>query len=141
MLITVGTLIGLSVSVLFVYILPLLYGIYLAPCSAIGVAIANLFFAAAALLGNAFRINADVASGLRVPTLNRVVVIVVVAIYRFVDQTEFVKKSEFWREANFTKENFAMNLLYSDHKLRMNTEMDLSSRAKFLVDEYQSFIK
>ncbi|EMS84098.1 histidine kinase N-terminal 7TM domain-containing protein [Leptospira noguchii] len=92
-LITVGTLIAVSVSVVFVYVLPM-YGIFLAPYSSIGVAIAGLFFAAAALLGNAFKLNAIVKSGKYVPRLNRVVVIVAVVIYRYVDPVEFFKKSE-----------------------------------------------
>ncbi|EMO25887.1 hypothetical protein LEP1GSC170_1237 [Leptospira interrogans serovar Bataviae str. HAI135] len=96
-LITVGTLIAVSVSVLFVYVLPM-YGIFLAPFSSIGVAIAGLFFAAAALLGNAFKLNALVKSGKYVPRLNRVVVIVAVVIYRYVDPVEFFKKSETFSE-------------------------------------------
>ncbi|WP_078123983.1 LIC10906 family membrane protein [Leptospira alexanderi] len=98
MLITVGTLIGLSISVLFVYILPLLCGIYLAPCSAIGVAIANLFFAAAVLLGNVFKLNANLLSGKPLPWLSRVVVIAVVVVYRYVDPAEFLKKSQMFSE-------------------------------------------
>ncbi|EMO53907.1 histidine kinase N-terminal 7TM domain-containing protein [Leptospira noguchii] len=97
-LVTAGTLIAVSISVLFVYVLPMFFGIFLAPYSSIGVAIAGLFFAAAALLGNAFKLNAIVKSGKYVPRLNRVVVIVAVVIYRYVDTTEFLKKSETFSE-------------------------------------------
>ncbi|WP_061232577.1 histidine kinase N-terminal 7TM domain-containing protein [Leptospira noguchii] len=93
-LITIGTIITVSISVLFVYVLPMIFGIYLAPYSSIGVAIAGLFFAAAALLGNAFKLNALVDSGANVTKLNRVIVIVAVVIYRYVDPVEFFKKSE-----------------------------------------------
>lgn len=92
-LITTGTLIAVAICVLFVYILPL-QGIFLAPYSAIGVAIAGLFFAVAALLGNALITNATIESGDPVPRFSRTVVLLVVVIYKYVDPVEFLKKSE-----------------------------------------------
>ncbi|UML78949.1 hypothetical protein [Leptospira kirschneri] len=89
-LITTGTLIAVSICVLFVYVLPL-QGIFLAPFASIGVAIAGLFFAAAALLGNAFNLNAIAASGSPIPRLSRVTVLVVIAVYRFVDPVALKK--------------------------------------------------
>ncbi|UML83057.1 hypothetical protein FH587_04240 (plasmid) [Leptospira interrogans] len=88
-LITTGTLIAVAICVLFVYILPL-QGIFLAPYSAVGVAIAGLFFAAAALLGNALITNANIESGDPVPRFSRTVVLLVVVIYKYVDPIEFL---------------------------------------------------
>lgn len=88
-LITTGTLIAVAICVLFVYVLPL-RGIFLAPYSAIGVAIAGLFFAAAALLGNALITNATIESGDPVPRFSRTVVLLVVVIYKYVDPVEFL---------------------------------------------------
>ncbi|UML78935.1 LIC10906 family membrane protein [Leptospira kirschneri] len=140
-LITTGTLIAVSICVLFVYVLPL-QGIFLAPFASIGVAIAGLFFAAAALLGNAFNLNAIAASGSPIPRLSRVTVLVVIAVYRFVDPVAFKK---IWNETDFgtnsRKGLFAMNFLYSDYILRTNSEMDLHSRARYLVDKYDAFIQ
>ncbi|EKR57221.1 histidine kinase N-terminal 7TM domain-containing protein [Leptospira interrogans] len=92
-LIATGTLIAVAICVLFVYVLPL-RGIFLAPYSAIGVAIAGLFFAAAALLGNALITNATIELGDPVPRFSRTVVLLVVVIYKYVDPVEFLKKSE-----------------------------------------------
>lgn len=88
-LITTGTLVAVSICVLFVYVLPL-HGIFLAPFASIGVAIAGLFFAASALMGNALITNANIESGDPVPRFSRTVVLLVVVIYKYVDPIEFL---------------------------------------------------
>ncbi|EMO78596.1 hypothetical protein LEP1GSC126_0055 [Leptospira kirschneri str. 200801774] len=62
----------------------------MAPFASIGVAIAGLFFAASALMGNALITNANIESGDPVPRFSRTVVLLVVVIYKYVDPIEFL---------------------------------------------------
>ncbi|EMK02892.1 hypothetical protein LEP1GSC166_1855 [Leptospira kirschneri] len=121
-LITIGTLIAVSICVLFVYVLPL-HGIFLAPFASIGVAIAGLFFAAAALIGNALITNANIESGDPVPRFSRTVVLLVVVIYKYVDPIEFLKKSETFSERVEKTKNKLWELVWYAYKIGNASEI------------------
>ncbi|PKA05181.1 LIC10906 family membrane protein, partial [Leptospira ellisii] len=129
-----GIIISLSVSMIFVYILPLL-GYFLASKSAFGIIIASTLWTIAILHYDAFSIRESILEGNSIPILTRLSSSFFLALFRILDP------SEYYMRLLISKANVVLNVASKNHELAMQTDLEKFERAEIVAGIYQNRIK
>ncbi|ULH29258.1 LIC10906 family membrane protein [Leptospira weilii] len=129
-----GIVISLSVSLIFVYILPLL-GFFLASKSAFGIIISSTFWAIAILHYDAFEIREYILDGKKLPFLNRISSFLVLGLFRLLDPNEY------YMRLLISKANVVLNVASKNHELAMQMDLEKFERAEIVAGIFQNRIK
>ncbi|MBE8365423.1 LIC10906 family membrane protein [Leptospira borgpetersenii] len=133
-LLSLGIIISLFTTILFVYILPIL-GIFKGYFIPIGLIPSSFLWAVAVLQYDVFETKAALLFGDKVPFLNRLTLNFHLILYSFLDPNEFQNKSL------ALKAVITANILYTDMNLLLNTDLELNRRAELLARKYYRCIK
>ncbi|EKR34532.1 putative membrane protein [Leptospira interrogans serovar Hebdomadis str. R499] len=133
-LLSLGIIISLFTTLLFVYILPTL-GIFKGYLIPIGLIPSSFLWAVAILQYDVFETKAAVLFGDKVPFLNRLSLNFHLILYSFLDPNEFQNKSV------ALKAVVTADILYTDMSLVLNTDLELNRRAELLARKYYQYIK
>ncbi|MBM9578885.1 hypothetical protein JWG45_17200 [Leptospira sp. 201903070] len=129
-----GIIISLTVSLVFVYILPLI-GYFLASKSAFGIIIASAFWTIAILHYDAFSIRENILEGNPIPILTRLSSSFFLVLFRILDPNEYYMK------LLISKANVVLNVTSKNHELAMRTDLEKFERAEMVAGIYQNRIK
>ncbi|EKR92376.1 LIC10906 family membrane protein [Leptospira santarosai] len=130
-----GLVIALSVSIIFVYILPLM-GLFKAYYSALGLLPFAIFGAVAILHYDAFKIRELVMNGSSLPLLNRVFSIVVLSLYRLMDRNGYKIK------LILSKANVTLNIVDKHYELAARYPfLEKMERAEIVANIYRKRIR
>ncbi|WP_061250037.1 LIC10906 family membrane protein [Leptospira alstonii] len=133
-----GIVTSLSVSLIFVYVLPL-RGYYFASNSAFGVMIASLLWAVAILHYDAFEIREHILEGEQpLPLLNRIASIPILKLFWFLD------REEYYSRIISSKANVIQNVTHIHHELLWREEassLNAKERAELLARIFSKRIR
>ncbi|ASV13097.1 LIC10906 family membrane protein [Leptospira santarosai] len=130
-----GLVIALSVSIIFVYILPL-RGLFKASYSALGLLPFTVLWAVAILHYDAFKIRELVMNGSSLPLLNRVFSIVVLSLYRLMDRNGYKIK------LILSKTNVTLNIVDKHYELATRYPfLEKMERAEIVANIYRKRIR
>ncbi|UOG62604.1 LIC10906 family membrane protein [Leptospira noguchii] len=130
-----GLLIALSVSIIFVYILPL-SGLFKASYSALGLLPFTVLWAVAILHYDAFKIRELVMNGNSLPLLNRIFSIVVLSLYRLMDRNGYKLK------LILSKANVTLNIVDKHYEIAVRyPSLEKMERAEIVANIYRNRIR
>lgn len=129
-----GIMISLSVSLLFVYILPLL-GYFFASKSAFGIIVSSVLWVIAILHYDAFRIRESILEGNSIPLLTRLSSSFFLALFRILDPNEYRMR------LLISKANLVLNVASKNHELAMKTDLEKFERAEIVADIFRNRIR
>nr|WP_235596870.1 histidine kinase N-terminal 7TM domain-containing protein [Leptospira alstonii] len=133
-LLSVGTFIAFTVSILCVYILPL-YGYFYAPKAAFGLLPSSILWAVAILHYDAFEIREKILEGERLPILNRIFSLPVLGLYNLLDSPQYGFK------LLNSKSMVTLGILTENYKLRKSTDFDVEDISGIIADRFKKRIR
>ncbi|EQA79703.1 hypothetical protein LEP1GSC193_0316 [Leptospira alstonii serovar Pingchang str. 80-412] len=133
-LISVGTFIAFSVSILCVYILPLC-GYFYAPKAAFGLLLAFIFGAVAILHYDAFEIKEKILEGEKLPLINRIFSLPVLGLYNLLDSPQYGFK------LLNSKSMVTLGILTENYKLQKSTDFDVEDISGIIADRFKKRIR
>ncbi|XDD52049.1 histidine kinase N-terminal 7TM domain-containing protein [Leptospira sp. WS92.C1] len=129
-----GTLIALIVSVLCVYVFPLL-GFFYASRTAFGLLPFSILWAVAILHYDAFEIRERILDGKELPFLNRISSLLVLGLFRILDPSEYSMR------LLISKANVVLGVVSKNHELAMRTDLETLERAEMVAGVYYDRLK
>ncbi|MDI7175139.1 LIC10906 family membrane protein [Leptospira santarosai] len=133
-LLSSGTFIAFTVTILCVYILPF-YGHFYSSEAVLGLLPSSILWAVAILHYDAFEIREKILEGKHLPMLNRIFSFPVLGLYNLLDSPEYGFK------LLNSKSMLTLDILIEDHKLRKSTNLDIEDISGILANRYKKRIR
>ncbi|WP_156896032.1 LIC10906 family membrane protein [Leptospira broomii] len=133
-LMLIGIFVGLLVSLLFVYILPLM-GIFRADLSSFGIGIYVILWSIAILQYDAFEMKAQWLSGKKIPFLIRFSLPLVLLLYHLADPVDYDRK------LLDTRAQIANSLIEFNYELVARTSLEGDEKSRVIAAQFSRYFK
>lgn len=133
-LMLMGIFVGLFVSIIFVYILPLM-GVFMAYLSSFGMGIYITLWSIAILQYDIFEIKLQLLSGTKVPLLIRLSSPFVLFLYHIVDPTDYDRK------LLEVKAKIANSLIEFNYELVVRTSLEGDEKSRVIAAQFSRYLK